>query len=107
LRHVQLSLRCGYASGCGVKIGLLLGRIEPGQKVAGIDVGPDIHQARSDASAHTKGEVGAEASLDLAGQCHSRMSVARLHKFGAYQRGTLDRSVGALIAGTQWRSQQR
>ena len=45
LRHAQLSLRRGHACGRGVKIGLLLGRIEPGQKVAGIDVGADIHQA--------------------------------------------------------------
>ena len=107
LRHAQLSLRCGYPCGRGVKISLLLGRIEPGQEVAGIDVGPDIHQAREDAPAHTKGKVGAEAGLDLAGQCHGRLSLARLHELGAHQRGALDRSGGALIAGTQWRSQKR
>jgi len=66
-----------------------------------------IHQAREHAPAHTKGEVGAEAGLDLAGQCHGRLSVARLHKLGADQRGALDRSGGALIAGTQWCSQKR
>ena len=69
--------------------------------------GPDIHQAREHAPADTKGEVGAEAGLDLAGQRHGRLSVTRLHKLGAHQRGALGRSGGALIAGTQWRSQQR
>ena len=107
LRHAQLSLRRGYACGCGVKIGLLLGRIEPGQEVAGIDVGADIHQAREHAPADTKGEVGAEAGLDLAGQRHGGLSVSRLHKLGVHQRGTLDRSGGAVIAGTQWRRQKR
>ena len=95
------------ACGRGVKIGLLLGRIEPGQQVAGIDVGADIHQAREHASAHTKGEVGAEAGLDLAGQRYGSLSVPRLHKLGVHQRGALDRSGGAVIAGTQGRRQKR
>ncbi len=101
LRHAQLGLRCGYPCGRGVKIGLLLGRIEPGQEVAGIDVDPDIHQAREHAPAHAKGEVGAEAGLDLAGQCHGGLSVPRLHKLGVHQRGPLDGSGGVVIAGTQ------
>ena len=43
LRHAQLGLRRGHTCGRGVKIGLLLGRIEPCQNVAGIDVGADVH----------------------------------------------------------------
>ena len=100
LRHAQLGLRRGHTRGRGVKLGLLLGRIEPGQEVAGIDVGADIHQAREHAPAHTKGEVGAETRLDLAGQREGSLSVLRLHNFGVHERGTLDgvtaRSLQAL-----------
>ena len=60
-----------------------------------------------DAPADAKGEVGAEAGLDFAGQRHGRLSVARLHKFGVHQYGALDRRGGALIAGTQRRRQKR
>ena len=107
LRHAQLGLRRGHARGRGVKIGLLLGRIEPGQEVAGIDVGADVHQPLEHASAHPKRQVGAEAGLDLAGQRHGSLSVPRLHKLGVHQRGTLDRSGGAVIAGAQWHGQKR
>ena len=68
LRHAQLGFRRSHPCGRGVKLGLLLGRIEPGQEVAGIDVGADIHQPREHASADPKREVGAEAGLDFAGQ---------------------------------------
>src|SRR6476620_7159467 len=61
-----------------------------GQEVAGIDVGADIHQARKHAPAHTKGEVGAETRLDLAGEREGRVSVLRLHNFGVHERGALD-----------------
>ena len=107
LRHAQLSLRRGHSCGRGVKIGLLLGRIEPGQEVAGIDVGADINQAREHAPAHTKGEVGAETGLDFAGQREASLAIPRLHEFGVHQRGALDRGGGAVIAGTQRRRQQR
>ena len=99
LRHAQLSLRCGHPCGRGIKIGLLLGRIEPGQEVAGIDVGADIHQPLEHASAHPEREVGAEAGLDLAGQRRGSLSVPRLHKLGVHQCGALHRSGGAVIAG--------
>ncbi len=106
LRHAQLGLRRGHSCGRGVKIGLLLGRIEPGQDVAGIDVGADIHQAREHAPADTKREVGAETGLDFAGQRHGSLSVLRLHDFGVHERGALDGGDGAVIAGTQRRRQQ-
>ena len=94
LRHAQLGLRRGDPCGRGVKIGLLLGRIEPGQEVAGIDVGADVHKPREDASAHPERQVGTEAGLDLAGQRYGSLSVPRLHKLSVHQRGTLDRSGG-------------
>ena len=107
LRHAQLGLRRGYPCGRGIKFGLLLGRIKPGQEVAGIDVGAHVHQAREHAPAHTKGEVGAETRLDLAGERERSLSVLRLHNFGVYERGTLRRIGGAVVAGAQWRRQKR
>ena len=107
LRHAQLGFRRGHRRGRGVKIGLLLGRIEPGQDVAGIDVGSDIHQPREHAPAHPKREVGAETGLDLAGQRDGALPFSRLHDFGAYERGALDRGGGAIVAGAQRRRQKR
>ena len=66
--HAQLGLRRGNTRGRGIKLGPLLGRIESGQEVAGIDVGADVHKPLEHASAHPERQVGTEAGLDLAGQ---------------------------------------
>jgi hypothetical protein len=107
LRHAQLGLRGGYTCARGVEIGLLLGRIEPGEELAGIDVRANVYKAREHAPAHTKGELGAETGLDIAGQGHGGLSILRPHDFSVHQRGTLDRSNGVIIAGTEGRRQKR
>ena len=59
LGHAQLRLRRSDPCGRGIKLGLLLGRIEPRKNVTAIDTGTDIHQPRNHASTHPKREVGA------------------------------------------------
>jgi len=46
-------------------------------------------------------------ALDLAGQREPPLSILRLHNFGAYERGTLHRIGGVVVAGAQWRRQKR
>jgi hypothetical protein len=69
-------------------------------------VGADIDQPLEYASAHPEREVSAVARLDLAGQRERSLSVLRLHNFGAYERGTLHRIGGVVVAGAQWRRQK-
>jgi hypothetical protein len=107
LRHAQLGLRCGYPCGGGFKIGLLLGRIELGEEIAGIDVGADIDQALEHAPAHTKGEVGAETGLDFASQREPSVAILRLNDFGAHERSAFDGGGGGVIAGSERRRQKR
>src|SRR6476646_5184345 len=70
-------------------------------------MGADIHQPRDHAPTDPKREVGAVARLDFAGQRERSLSVLRLHNFGAYERGTLHRIGGVVVAGAQWRRQKR
>jgi hypothetical protein len=107
LGHAQLGFRRGHTCSRGVKIGLLLGRIEPCQEIAGADVDADVHQPFEHASAHTKGEVGAEAGLDLARQRKAPLAILRLHDFGVNESGALDGGGSAVIAGSERRRQKR
>jgi hypothetical protein len=89
-----------------IDIGLLLGRIEPSQHVAGLDVGADIGEPCDNAAAYPKGEVGAETGLDFAGQGRGTCSIERLDQLGAHVQGAI-RSSRAIIAGTQHRRHKR
>jgi hypothetical protein len=101
-----LGIRRGHSCGRGAKIGLLLGRIEPGQDIAGIDMVADVHKPLKDASADPERQVGTEARLDLAGQRYGSLSVPWLHKLGVHHRATLEPSGGVVIAGAKRRRQQ-
>src|SRR5208283_5453836 len=70
LCYAQLGLRRSFRGGRGINIGLLLGRIEPRQDVASIDVGADIDKAREDAATYAKREIGAKTRLNFAGKSH-------------------------------------
>ena len=107
MRHAQLGFRCSHTRGRCVKVGLLLGWIEPGQEIAGVDVGADVHKPLEHASAHPERQVGAEAGLDLAGQRYGSLSLSWLNKLGVHQRGMFDRSGGAVIAGAERNGQKR
>jgi hypothetical protein len=107
LGHAQLRLRRGEPCGRGIKLGLLLGRIESRKNVTAVNTGTDIYQPRNHAATDPKREVGAVARLDFAGQRERSLSVLRLHNFGAYERGTLHRIGGVVVAGAQWRRQKR
>jgi hypothetical protein len=64
-------------------------------------VGADIHKPLKDASVDSERQVGPEARLDLAGEREATLAILRLHNFGVDERGALDRSRGAVIAGAQ------
>ena len=106
LCYPQLDLCGRHRCGRGIQIGLLLGRIEPSQDIASLNMDADIDKAREDAAADAKRQIGAKTGLDFTGKRDRSLSVPRLHNLRAHKRRRFG-CVGAIVAGTERTREKR
>ena len=80
------------------EIGLLLGRIDSREHVAGIDMRPDIDQSLRHTTTDAERQFGAHARLHVAGERDPGLATFELDDFGADQGRRLRRGRGSIFA---------